>query len=111
MNLRLLFLESAMSLCDLCRGITFDNLTSRGGYHHHSSFSALKSSADGCSLCKLLCYALTHHNLAGESPNEDSLDTSITIGVCTGSYVGLEERDQLTSLDAIGENIGKARLC
>jgi hypothetical protein len=43
-----------MSFCDLCSGLTIAKLYPPNVYYHASSPSALETSADSCSLCKMM---------------------------------------------------------
>jgi hypothetical protein len=86
-----------MSLCTICQGITINKLVpycdldnealSSYSYTHQPTYNALVQSADTCTLCSLLLYALESCNAAKHIPKEHKDHENSNIWLLGGEEV------------------------
>lgn len=65
------------TLCNLCRGVSLDEIIPAARYTHHASYASLEASAqDGCEICAAIILEISHSALlkdpiTGRDTNQD----------------------------------------
>ena len=96
--------------CTICQGITLSALTSNTGYLHHTSYQALESCAEQCSLCGILIRAVKQCEGFNDALQQKGAEQQIYVGACDGGYVGLGIETNLTHVDLLVGRLRCARL-
>lgn len=97
-----------MAFCDLCTGITVENLYPPNIYHHGENLAVVEESAKNCQLCKLIHWCIWRDSECENVPflnfesaddemvpygqNEERNKCSIKLQIVSGKHDGVDMR-------------------